>query len=293
MEVKTRVGGSTIFWTLYDTPRAALAQALADQGLASMVRLPDVRTGFAALQMALKDLAESYTPDRGKSFIRPLAGNTGFDVRIEHPRFDKNEMQHAFSVSLGTVQPDNPNNISILGDSPLSYQDVVLAMSQRKAEVPGASLTAMLVKFATEVCHGTALRHSGGIYWVSARYEQLWLKMAKAVEQANQRNICYRMQPVMDADSVKAIHAAITSEVQTSVADFEREFELDGEDILGPRALQTRSDKARWLAQKVAEYEADFSMSLSNLKTALGAVEARAAELALQRSAEDGVMLTQ
>lgn len=115
---------------------------------------------------------------------------------------------------------------------------------------------------------GVSMRPTGGIYWIPQRSLEMWGKVIKAVQNSGASAV-YMAQTVADAESVRAVCAAIQAEVGAEVERIRNDL-AEG---LTNRSGRVRSAQLSALGNRLREYESDLGTTLGDLRDALSQME--------------------
>jgi hypothetical protein len=267
------IGGQIAFWQLSNkTNLKALTASLTDLGFKDC--LPEPRTTFAALRDALIALYSG-----PEMLVRPLDGRAGCTVVRE----EKGETENTYTKEVSITLHDIEN-------FPTAVNPELVALYNKNLQLLHSnSLTTVLVKIVTNL-HGTCLRPSGGVYWISKRHADTWAAVAKAVEAAGDGNQVFTLKVQDDEGMIKAVIAGLTAEMDGVTTDVEAKV-ASGE--LGERGLLSQSKRAEAAAAKLAEYEAALGVGLESIKARLEAAQTSAFKASLAASAAGEVEATQ
>lgn len=213
----------------------------------------------AALREALMDHF------RGKTvMVRPLKKEGGFTVIDEDRGEHNNEYSKMFSV---TVQGERGETLAFNPAPPADVNDIVSLYAKRLNSIPGHAVGSALVKIVAHL-RGTAIRKTGGVYWINHRHAAQWHGVQRVIEQSatHGESRVYMAEMKVDAESIRVVKDAIQREIlQESQAMLD---EMQGADI-GERAMKTRLAHLAELQGKVIEYESVVGESLKHLSDAL------------------------
>ncbi len=262
MQTQTVRTGLLTYWTLTEfSDRAKLIQPWTSAGFEELI--PEPRPKTAVLKDALLEVFKGQ-----KFLVRALSGRTGFAVTLETRGNDEN--QYDAIVSAKFTNRDDGSEPVFTGD--LAHQDAVLEVYRRfKGNVESAQLSSALVKVLGKM-GGVRLRPSGGIYWLPGHMRDEWTDIANSIEGAavSGESIGFTIHHEMDGASIKAVHAAITHEIETEAAKL---TELIYSGDLGERAIKARKQDATDLKVKVKEYEEMLGVSLASLRAQLDLID--------------------
>lgn len=275
------VSGGVIYWSAADSNRVALEIGLAPLGLAELI--PNPRTEPSALEAALKDYCDSKNAmlrkENRRKIVQPhlKRSDTGFE--IVDMEMGEHENAYTFDFAVGfNEQRSLQFRGSCSYDAEVSIRD---SYRQHRDMVTGAAVGTCLVKIASDKLGGTALRDSGGVYWLPEYSVERWIQVAKAVEGAaigHAANKVYLLRTEMNEGAMKAVRDAIVSEISRDAATLSTEI-YSGQ--LGERALETRKEQAVVLHQRISQYEAILGETLDSLRLVVKSVEESATLAAL------------
>lgn len=258
--VQTSVDGAVCYWTLTDFSRhEVLKQGFEAEGLGKLA--PEPMPAGMALRTALSEALGTST-----QLIRPLADDNAFSVVAETRGKQINDYQQVLyaKVDCKTRQIEF-----------IPFDDradaIVARYNARSGHVQsgqvGHSMVAVLAKMG-----GTALRKTGGVYFVPGSKIDAWERVATVVERSavSGVNKVYMIRHSMDEAAVRAVRDAIANEI---LADAKRMDEELQEDELGAKAIDTRKRQCVALQDKIALYESILGESLKDLNQAVDAVQ--------------------
>lgn len=219
---------------------------------------PSPMTPSPALREALCDYF------RGKNvMIRPLKKEGGFLAIDESRGESNNEYKKLFSVN---IQGETGTRLSF-DPLPDNAHEIANLYAKRLNSVAGHAIGTSLVKIVNKL-RGTAIRKTGGIYWLHHRHFDLLNKVRQVIEQSATfgQSIVYLPTLEVDAESIRVVKDAIQREIlQESQAILNEMLKGD----VGERAMKTRLAYLEELQAKVAEYESIVGESLKHLADAL------------------------
>lgn len=263
--VDLQVSGAAVFWNLSaETDRSTLERELDALGLKEF--LPEERTAPAALKSALSRVVGG-----SGVLIRPLADSevNGF-VAVKEVKGDTvNSYETICTARLGT--DDQGKQVVVVQGEAVSegqklrlqgefaYQKSVLTQAQVAKALVGIIETPAV----DGGLEGTALRPSGGFYWVPEKFLDRWQQVVGAFERSAVKvSVLYTLRVIYDNQSVSAVKDAIINEVRSRAKEIEEYAAKDG---LGERAYRNRAEAADKLHARVASYEAMLRESLDEL----------------------------
>ena len=276
------IDGAVVYWSAGPTQRELLAHRLAVLGMADLA--PDVRTDAACLKSALMDYCdEKSNRRRGKDKLlqaRKRQSQNGFEVLDVQRGTDANDYRMDFAakvmdggyvtITSGTADVDRIREL----------------FREHKATLTGASIGQLLVA-VLERLGGTALRPSGGVYWIPGHTVPSWEAIATVVEECSvvkEANAVYCITHSFNERSVRAVKDAITAEVKAASAAVIDEIK---ENDLGPDALIRRQIVAASLRARVSQYEGIIGEAMTTLHDAVRLAEEAAASAFTIKAAEE------
>ncbi len=270
-----RVGGAVILWGLAPwSKREPIKEGLFALGLGKFC--PEPRTPAAALKDALGEIFTA-----SNQLIRPLKTKTGFAV-IEEARGEHGKGNEY--VTLHTAQIDDDLRIDLSPYDTAVSADIVNRYNTHRGLLHSSNVAVALVNILNHF-GGTVLRPNGSIYWLRDERLDNWMEVVKVIEPAgaSKASNIYRLKNVMDAEAIRAVRDAITTEIQADVSRIEAEIRSGD---LGELALEHRQDEAKQLAAKIKVYEDLLGEGLTTLTMATDRVlnSASAAALTLSMS---------
>lgn len=264
-QLDMQVSGAAVFWNLSaETDRGQLEEEL--DALGWKEYLPEERTGTAALKSAMSRVFGG-----SGVMIRPLAdADTNGFTAVREIKGDTENTYETFATARLTTNPDGTQDVVVQGDSisdsiklklrgEFMYQKSILG----QAAVAKALVNIIETPAVDGGLEGTALRPSGGFYWVPDAFLDRWEKLVAAVEKAAVKtSTLYTLRIVYDNNSVQAVKDAIIREVQERAKNIQ---ECANQNNLGERAYRNRAEDAQRLHDRVAAYEAMLKESLDDL----------------------------
>lgn len=271
------VSGLATYWSLGDgTDLEKLKAAWEDVGFDDMI--PEQRDGLEVLREALDSLYPvSIKKGEMKHLIRQVkrtGAGPGLAVVLE-------DRTDPTGNTYSTVLTARLNGTVEAGPETAVVQAAYTAAQQR---LPAGAVASALIRAARKL-KGITLRDTGGIYWIPAAVIPTWRKLAEAVEEARAGNRVYALTTGTDDETLGAVRAGLTDEVNAEVADA---LEALGSGKLGKRGVEGKRRLADKLMVKVKSYEAVLGQSLQDVRAALASIETAAAtaELVLVASEE-------
>lgn len=265
-------GGVVTFWSLSEYSRLAdLQTGFASAGLADAA--PIGTHPSAALKGALATVYHD-----ARYLIRPLK-RRGYCVAEETRGDGQNDWKQIASAAI-----NEDGTLDISGTDWTTAHSIREAFDAHQQLVAAGQLSGILSRLAQGTFHGTALRPSGGIYWLAQERLPAWRAIGAAVEAAaTKSSAVYLIQHDLTPEAIRAVQDAIFAEI-TGEAD-KLQAAINAGD-LGERGLRGRENDARALAKKVAEYEQILGASLASLHEVCQAVETSAAEAIILAAAD-------
>lgn len=263
-----KAGGVVVFWSAAESNRDVLGSGLKELGLEQFT--PEERTPFAVL----KDSLEAVYASRDH-LIRATEDDDTYEVVKEvRQTGGRNAYHHLISarVTCQDYVEVKPYDANLSSHLQTGYE-------LRRKLLHSSSVTSSLVSIVHHL-KGTPMRPHGGMYWLADEHDTTWQKIGEAFEKAGSSRV-YTMRIKFDADMVRAVSAAITSEI-TAETDMIRK-ELDSGD-LGKRACETRVQLIKQLAEKLAAYEDALGCSLGTVKDVIDKTHDAAAQAVLMKS---------
>lgn len=277
-----RIGGALCVWRAAEwTRRAALKAGLEALGLGQFV--PERRTPGAALKDALEAVF-SGKGDRTVYEVRRLKGYESFEVL----RVTRNEYPTPNSRDVVTVAKIGANNHIEFTPDPPEWERVIESFNEHLGLLRAAQVTDALVGV---LVHLGATSPARGVYWLPDDRRAQFRVAARAFESAGHRTSyqIYLLSNVMDAEAVRCVRDAITSEIGAEAGHIYAELtNPDEEEALGERALLNRKARIDVLRGKVREYEALLQVGLEQLTAQLDNLEQTGALASLLVSAGGG-----
>lgn len=270
MEIK--INGAVVFWSISEwTDRNRLQQGLAALGLDKYA--PERRTNFACLKEAL---GEAF-PTRDHR-IEAVDDTDSFEVVKVVKGKHQNTYLHTLKAAI-----DKDRNITITPWTSNVNDAVVNSFNKHLGLVRSHQVTEALVNIVAFLS-GTRLRPKGSIYWLPDHKLDEWEQVRNVVRNSaatTGKSELFTMRVAKDRDSLKAITAAITAEIEQEVARIEGDVQAG---TLGERGLENRRVQAVDLATKITLYEELCERPLTSLREAVSRAELAAAQAAIMAS---------
>jgi hypothetical protein len=245
--------------------------------------VPPARSDANALRAALKDYCDRRADRRrGKdklvqSHKRP--SKHGFEVLDVERGEEVNDYPMDFAAKM-----DDGRVVVTRGDA--ETHELQESFIAHKATLTGASVGQALVAVLAHL-GGTALRPSGGVYWIAQEVVATWRSVAAAVQsaaKAENGNSVYMLRTLLDEEGIRAVKDAIVSEISEASQRLTEEIKSGD---LGEQALTRRQIVAAALHARVIQYEAILGEALDTLHQVIRlAEEAAASAIAVKESDE-------
>lgn len=261
-EQKIRGDGYSVFWVVTaPMHRERLLKALTPLQLARFT--PDERTDAAALTEAYRQVYHG--PDYD-IVARKNRQKDGIEViRIKRgANGDANGYGLACACRVVDGQVDL---IAGHADLPRLQAEFNLA----KGTLPGSSVGSALADIVKHL-KGTALRPTGGFYWLPGTELDTYKAVSDAVQAAvdgEGRADVYYMTLQMCPETARAVRDGLVEEILAATKEIADDVE--GDDTghkLGARGLETRKKRAIELDEKVQQYEQILGEALPILRQA-------------------------
>lgn len=265
-EKKVSADGYSVFWVMTaPLDRQKLEANLKTFGLERF--LPNERTDYDALVEAYK------TMYHGKDFdvvSRRDKAKDGVEVirikRGTNGNCNGYELEVACRVVNSLVGSNVHSQVEVLAGT-TDLPKLQALYDAAKAVIPCNAVGTMLSNLVTAM-RGTALRPTGGFYWISPAVVDVFRAVEAAIVSSvagDGRTDLYLMTLQMTVETARAVRDALMEEVLAEtrkIAD-----EVDSEKC-GERALESRKQRALALDAKVKEYEAILQETLPALHEA-------------------------
>lgn len=273
--------GGVVFWNAGPTQRELLLERLRQIGLERFV--PAERGDSNALRSALKDHCDTRSQRRrGKDKLvqsHKQQSKHGFEV-VDVQRgeqFNDYSLDFAAKVEGGVVHVTH-------GD--VDQSQLQELFTTHKSTITGASVGQSLVAILAHL-GGTALRPSGGVYWLPETAIETWQSVVGAIQQAAREtggNSVYLLRTLLDESGIRAVKDAIVAEVTEASSGLIAEIRTGG---MGDTALTNRQIIAASLHSRVRQYESILGEALDRLHDVVRiAEEAAASAIAVKDSAD-------
>ena len=262
------VSGAIVFWSCGPTQREMLEARMAEIGLDRFA--PKARTDAAALRASVAQYCATQlsngkgSPDRRVEPLKKTADG------VEVVEIDRGTEGNHYDAAFSAKIDDNGQIVVTRG-----YADAFVLRelhSKVKGVVTGPGVSRSLVDLLNSI-GGTALRPTGGVYWIPQDAVELWEKVAVIIEACpvqGEKSAVYMVRTLMDSNAVRAVRDAIIHEIEVSAEGISKEL-LEGG--LGDDAIETRKKLAGRLHERIALYEGILGEGLSRLHTAVSSVE--------------------
>ena len=277
--VEVNLSGAIVFFTLgEDSNHTVIKDGFKSIGIGHAV--PDTNTALSALKSALvKTFGNRQT--KIDALVKPAQGYTVTRV--------KGDMENSlrtldYSVAFTAEVPattflpfHNPSTGQQV--EPSGADECRTRFIDGLNRVGSHKLSRALVNLIEGQLNGISLRPTGGIYWLPEESMRLWGQVAQVVESASGSNQVYRIRSSVDNDSIKAICAALTRQVESETEKMNEEI-LTG-DFQQERAFNSRRARACVLREKVQEYERVLGTTLDALQAKCEETDKQAAAACL------------
>lgn len=267
--------GSIVWWRLtggldLETLRAAwIARGLSPQWLPEPPTLP------TALRRAVQELKDTgrivHGTKNGGWVVTDMMFNK--DATIISPRYDV-----ALSCILDKV-------------GRLSFQDVALsslrtqvveAFEKHQESLIQADVSPWLCRVMDKV-EAVPLRDTGGVYFVPAYAQPLWLRVKAALRECTTHTLS-DVPAMRTSEAASAILDAVAREAESTMERFRADMPK-----LQERGLQNRIDSTLETRRKLESYERLFGKRLDNVREKLDGLRAELTVALVQSQATDGV----
>ena len=257
-EQKVRADGYSVFWVI-SAPmnRAKLMEGYKALGLED--HCPNERTDYDSLSDAYKEMYP------GKDYdIVPRANRQRDGVEVIHIKRGGNGQANGYELTVACRVVDQKVEV-IEGQTDLPRLQELYAAA--KAIVTPNSVGSSIVAVVGHA-KGTALRPTGGFYWVPedalAMFKGVEAVLTTAVAGEGRTDI-YAMSLQMTVDTARAVRDGLMAEILAETRKIADEID-SGE--CGEQALANRKARAMALEAKVSEYEKILGEALPTLTAA-------------------------
>lgn len=273
-ETKVSADGYSVFWVMTSPlDRQKLEDGLKAYGLERFC--PNERTDYDALVEAYKAMY------RGADFDIVARRDRQKDgVEVIRVKRGSNGAANGYALEVACRVVDR--KVEVLAEQ-TDLPKLQGLYDAAKAVISCNAVGTMLSQIVTAM-KGTALRPTGGFYWV----HPTTLSVFKAVEHAitnavagEGRTDLYLMSLQMTTDTARAVRDALIDEVMAETRKIAEE--IDSGDC-GERALESRKKRALALESKVKEYEQILNEALPALHAACEETEQLAFEALMKAS---------
>lgn len=261
--------GAIVFWSLsggLDLER--LRESWEDAGLDSK-HLPDPPSSEVAFSRACKQLSHS------RRLVRPLEDG-GWAIVTEEARGGALSHSTDLTVHLDVLKritgsPDNHPLLDRVREEYAFYTDHLIQQD----------VSAWLCKTVDRL-EASALRGTGGVYFVPAHTYKEWLRIKACVKIATSHT-CHNIPAVRTEDAIEAALAAVSNEVKASLDKLSSDLAAHKEAVtdgskrgkLGNKALASRIEAAERVESKLERYEALLGRALPGLHDQLQGLRAQ------------------
>ena len=259
-EKQFSIAGAVIYWKLAGrSDRATLEAGFNAIGYSSACPAPICN------RSALRDALTEHKGRLGKTvLVRQLADVDAFALVDERRGIDANEYEQ-----LATVRVASRDHLSFEGvSSDLAYA-IRQSFDVALTTVGQGELSRALVGLV-DTLHGISLRPKGGIYWLPEAALSTWCELCGYVEQAGAGSEVWQLRTAMDERAIQAIRDGLSSQILSEAETIRDEI---AQGNLGERAIETRRQLCQSRRVKVAAYKALLGESLSDLDSALDAID--------------------
>ena len=286
------VGGAVTLWrAAKSTNRKQVEEGLNELGLKDLI--PEARSLMSCLRAVLDDVYQPADKEE-RIVIRPIP--EGFAVVAERPK-EKHYAGSDWGRIMATVLLDE-TDFSITLD-PFD-QDKANAIANQMRNVhewlTAGSVGKALVNLV-EYLSGVGLRPNGGAYWINDDRLDEWGKIGDVFERASAKedetgkpanpNAVYVLRVVADEQMVRAVGDALTTEIESAVAEIEAEITdaTQNGQSLSERVADARLARVGKLLAKVRRYETAFDRPLQKLTDHVNRVGIAVAQATMLRAA--------
>lgn len=276
------VDGAVVYWSAGPTMRELLCARMQQLGLEP--HMPDQRTDAACLKASMRDYCDARSNRRrGRDKLlqpRKRQKHNGFEVLDVERGEDGNDYRMDFAAKI------TDDGLIMVTRGYADASELRRYFEQHKAQLTGAAVGQMLVSVLAQL-GGTALRPSGGVYWIPGSVVRQWEAIANVVEECSaeqNRNSVYCITHQFNERSVRAVRDAIVEEITAASEGLVEEIR-DNE--LGEEALTRRQLVAASLHARVSQYEQILGETLATLHEAIQVAEEAAASAIAVQASED------
>jgi hypothetical protein len=243
-DFKHETAGVVTWWKLSGGLNLdALTKAWSDYGLDPAL-LPEIPSGEVALRRAMNEQAEK------RILVRPLTEGKLALVQedVDGDNLSTSTLLVASVSKLGTLKVENKAGL---------HQPTASRVDKLKADfeffsenITQQDVSGWLCKVMKNL-QAVSLRESGGIYFVPTFAMAQFTAVVSALHDASAHTV-HQIPAIPTAEALDAITSAITEEAEKAVAAIEADLQGGN---LGKRALETRTNLANDVEQKLAAYE--------------------------------------
>jgi len=271
--------GATVYWSAGPTDRELLIERLESIDMQRFT--PKERTEFSCLENAVKEYCARLDSHRRRNDPRDRIVQKHENPKengVEVVEVDRGESQNYYTQDF-SVRVQNGRIVSTGGYA--DDYELQQLYDRFRSEITGVSVGQTLVAILAEL-GGTALRPSGGVYWIPEGAVETWREVVQAVEGSSPagKNSIYMLRTIMDESAIKAVRDAIVHEITSAAALISEEI-YSGE--LGEEALKNRQNRALKLRQRIGQFEGFLGETLETLKGIVQSMENTAATVMMQR----------
>jgi hypothetical protein len=250
--------GAVVYWSrLQEVSRDTLAAALQDNGInEDEAKLPELPGPVVALRRAVKD------QQTRTKLVRSLKG-TGWAIVQENASENDIDFEKELIIRLDKVGRVTFDSGYRRGGADSKVTEAIEKAYQHYLNVYASTTISTWLVNQVDRMRGTALRDSGGFYYIPPHAVEHWISLKIALNYYANCGKLYRIPAVQVEDVVEAVLDSITDEIEKTAAKLD---EALAEGSLGARALQNRADGMEPILNKVEEYEKILGVKLDTLK---------------------------
>lgn len=259
-EKQFSIAGAVIYWKLAGrSDRRTLEDGFNAIGYKSACPAPICN------RSALRDALTEHKGRLGKTvLVRQLADVNAFALVDERRGVDANEYEQ-----LATVRVDESGRLEFSGVD-LAFEDNVREAFRVALTTVGQGELSRALVGLVDTLHGISLRPKGGIYWLPESALSTWCELCSYVELAGAGSEVWQLRTAMDDRAIQAIRDGLSSQILSEAETIRDEIATGN---LGERAIETRRQLCAARRVKVAAYKALLGESLSDLDSALDAID--------------------
>ena len=217
---------------------------------------------------------------------RPLPGGSAWALVKESVEGIGRGAELSHETGLRAWIDDSTMNVLVL-DPEMAATSDALAESYQKmlSSIAVGPMGGWLVRLATTLCSGVAMRRCGGFYYIPPEHLGLWRDVTDAVGESGDH--LFHFAPVMRSEE---LIQSVSHAVEREAADLIRAIREDmkGDVELGKRALRTRRARVATMRTKLAGYRSLVGGALKHTEAGVDELEMKLAKLGLlAATAED------